>query len=182
MVGGAPDEDRTVPRAPAADLPAPSPEQPSAELQEPAEGAHADQTRHQVPRRSPAPTPDPDPEPTRPGVGESAIALEWVKCGAFDVNLRFFTGEVVAGGEDGFTIAILERYAAKFTPDAVGLDASQWWCIPRARYCYEEVAFEDWDGPRAAGDRFRAAPNEVFSSSWGIERAVQSVVDERCSS
>jgi len=116
-------------------------------------------------------------------VGERAIAVESIDCRlGGDADVLLMVGEVARTDAAETEIVASQRFAAKYSPAASGVDTTDWWCVPKKRYCYQEVPFTAWRGEHRAGDSLVVPTAETFHVDWGIERSLRSAAQAACRS
>ncbi|BEQ17068.1 peptidoglycan-binding domain-containing protein [Desulfoferula mesophila] len=121
------------------------------------------------PPAAPAPTPAkpkpappsaaPSPAPSRTALqpGDEVYVLERAKClpqgGAW---LLVYVGQVRSLEEGRVWVTLSERLSYRYNPGEKGVNAKDWFCVPRRRHCYSPVPFGDWGG------RYRPGQTAAF--------------------
>jgi len=85
--------------------------------------------------------------------GETVFALEKVECKSPDeAFVLFYKGRLQKLKNDKVQITATERYALWYDRNSEGVSKTDWWCIPRKRFCSSKVGFSDWDGKIKQGE------------------------------
>lgn len=116
-------------------------------------------------------------------VGQPAYAVEQVSCeGASGNWLLLFKGVVEELSDKEVVLTVAERISLRYWPDAEGVDRSDWFCVPRRRFCYSTVAFTDWRGTVMASDRLPVPRDLAFHENLGLVVGAQPILDRECDS
>lgn len=114
-------------------------------------------------------------------LGEGGFVLEELRCeGLAGAWLLLIEGDIVALDQDIVTVRAASRYALRFWPKEEGVDTTDWFCAPRRRFCYSEVAFTDWRGQLRPGQDFGGGTTSAFPTRIGIPLGVAPLIETRC--
>ncbi|GEM_PF-5705358 len=88
--------------------------------------------------------------------GDSVYAIDKIECqGAHEAFVLYYQGELQNILKDKVQIRITKRYAMWYDAHKTGISDTDWWCIPKKRFCYSTINFADWRGkfkPNDIGD------------------------------
>jgi hypothetical protein len=122
-------------------------------------------------------------QPLSAAVGDTALAIEGVRCHEPEEALVFVErGTVAAIGADGqVTLTLTDRFDAGFDRRRSGTSAAERWCIPRLRVCWEHAAFADWNGTdRRGGTRIFPARSVSRDGANVMPRLVEYAARTSC--
>jgi hypothetical protein len=95
--------------------------------------------------------------------GELVYALDRIECkGDHEAFVLFYQGQLEQIQKDKVQVRISKRYAMWYDFHKEGVSTTDWWCIPKKRFCYSTINFTDWRGklkPGSVGD---------FQEKWTI--------------
>jgi len=118
-----------------------------------------------------------------PMLGAKVLGVETYKCSIEDGDwVQFYVGSLQNDVKEKIALTVSERYALRRYRDEVGVDRTDWWCIPRRRYCYRQIKMTDYGATLSVGASFSAASDNVrtLPESGGIESAVEAFLKEHC--
>lgn len=108
--------------------------------------------------------PPPPPPVIELKVGDGAYGIESISCeGASGSWVLLYRGTVAQVNEDAVAISVNARFGLRYWPSAEGYDDSDWFCVPRRRFCYSQINFSDWHGKVTANERVSIPRDHVFS-------------------
>lgn len=178
MAGDAPD----AAQEPADAAPAPPPGDDATLTDGPADAPAQTDAAPAEPPPQVAMLPPPPPPSVTLAVGQGAYAIESISCeGASGSWVLLYRGTVAALGAESVDIDVESRIGLRYWPEAEGVNESDWFCVPRRRFCYAPVAFTDWKGKVKANDRISSSRSQVFDDALG-PRGVQQFIQSKCGS
>ncbi|MBX2856265.1 MAG: hypothetical protein KTR21_14835, partial [Rhodobacteraceae bacterium] len=156
---------------------------PERELERKAASQEADATAE--PSAQPAPAP-PDIRnfgySRRPAqFGSLAYVVESVECkAAGEVWLRFYQGMVTDLNGDVAQYQLGRRISLWYDPSAIGVNANDWFCVPKRRFCYGDVSFMQWEGKYEAGDRLEVNYPDLENSEDNLLDYAEALAKRHC--
>ncbi|RKZ77787.1 MAG: hypothetical protein DRR19_27420 [Candidatus Parabeggiatoa sp. nov. 1] len=95
--------------------------------------------------------------------GDTVFAIESIECKSqYEALVLFYQGELQQVQNGKVQVSPNERYAMWYDIRREGVSKTDWWCIPRKRFCYSSIAFSDWGGKLKAGEASQ------FKKTWTI--------------
>ena len=108
-------------------------------------------------------------------------AVENIRCeGAAGAWALVYEGKITGLSDTEISLRLSRRIGFRYHPDYEGVDDSDWWCIPKKRFCYSEVAFTDWGGSRLAESVVTFTREQVFPMNRGLERSLLEKISAKC--
>jgi len=90
--------------------------------------------------------------------GESVFAIEKIECKSpHEAFVLFYKGQLQQVQSDRAQIAADERYALWYDRRHQGVLETDFWCIPRKRFCSSPIQFSDWGGTYGEPSYFNKA-------------------------
>jgi len=127
-----------------------------------------------VPRRPP---------PVRLEVGSPAFAIESIQCeGTSGTWVLLVKGPIREIGGDAVTVSAESRFGLHYWPKEQGKDETDWFCVPRRRFCWSKVSFSDWGGKLKQDDLLSLSADRIFPERLGIPAGTQPIIERQCQS
>jgi peptidoglycan hydrolase-like protein with peptidoglycan-binding domain len=80
-------------------------------------------------------------------IHDSVYAIDKIECkGDHEAFILYYQGELENILENKVQIRITKRYALWYDSHKSGISDTDWWCIPKKRFCYSMINFTDWRG------------------------------------
>ncbi|MCK5717742.1 MAG: hypothetical protein KAH77_09670 [Thiomargarita sp.] len=96
-------------------------------------------------------------------IGDTVFALEKVDCKNADETFILFYKGRLQNIQNGKThIIATERYALWYDRNYKGIDNTDWWCIPKKRFCFSKISFLEWNG------KIKQDAIGEFKTAWTI--------------
>lgn len=128
----------------------------------------------------PAITP-PVPEQDELALAAPVYAVENIRCeGAAGAWALVYEGKLTDQSATAMSLQLNRRIGFRYHPDYEGVDNSDWWCIPKKRFCYSEVGFSDWGGSYQAESVVAFTREQVFPVSAGLELRLLEKISAKC--
>lgn len=117
-----------------------------------------------------------------PADRESRVyAIEEVRCEhAAGSWVLLYEGKMEAVRFNAVEVSLQRRIGLRFHPETWGVDSSDWWCIPKKRFCYKEVDFGAWSGTFHPGEIAVFRNSSVSALDAGLEMAAYRAIGAKC--
>ena len=113
--------------------------------------------------------------------GALAYLVESVQCkAAGEAWLRFYEGMVTDLGDEGAQYQLGRRISLWYDPSSAGVNAEDWFCVPKRKFCYNDVTFTQWDGKYEAGDRLDVDYADLENSEGNLLEYAASLAKWHC--
>lgn len=93
---------------------------------------------------------------------------------------RIIRQRVTQQNNTAISLRLSRRIGFRYHPDYEGVDNSDWWCIPKKRFCYSDVEFTDWGGSYRAESVVAFNREQVFPASAGLELSLLEKISAKC--
>ncbi|OAD24108.1 carboxyl-terminal protease [Candidatus Thiomargarita nelsonii] len=94
---------------------------------------------------------------------ESVFAIEKIDCKSpHEAFVLFYKGQLQQVQNDQAQITVTERYALWYDRRHEGVVETDFWCIPRKRFCSSPIQFSDWGGTLKHGEP------SYFKKTWTL--------------
>ncbi|HIE02171.1 MAG TPA: peptidoglycan-binding protein [Thiotrichaceae bacterium] len=114
--------------------------------------------------------------------GDSVYAIDKIECqGAHEAFILFYQGELEDILKDKVQIRINKRYAMWYDTHKTGISDTDWWCIPKKRFCYSTINFTDWRGKLKANDIGDFETTLTIQSDFDITSLIAKSSKQACS-
>jgi hypothetical protein len=138
-----------------------------------------------VPPPPPPSTPPPNPAlshlalPLHPG--DVGYAVETVRCeGPAGVWAMVYKGQVAQVDKDKVSLQVTQRYGFRYHPAAEGYNKTDWYCVPRRRYCFSRIGFMDWGGRYKEGELGTFDRDASFPAAKDLINGMKPILAQRC--
>ena len=79
--------------------------------------------------------------------GESVFVIDRMECKSKnEMFVLFYEGQLQKLQHSQVQVNVNKRYALWYDRRREGVSKTDWWCIPRKRFCYSSINFTDWRG------------------------------------
>lgn len=113
--------------------------------------------------------------------GESIFAIEKIECKSpHEAFVLYYKGELQQIQDDKVQVRANEHYALWYDRRRQGFSKTDWWCIPRKRFCSSNIAFSDWGGQIKAGEVSHFNKKWTIPSRFDIASLVASSTEQLC--
>ena len=120
-------------------------------------------------------------EPDALALATPVYAIESIRCeGAAGVWALVYEGKITQQSATAIRLRLGRRIGFRYHPDHEGVDNTDWWCIPKKRFCYSEVAFSDWGGTYRPEAVVAFARDQIFPVSTGLELKLLEKISAQC--
>lgn len=113
-------------------------------------------------------------------VGQPAYAVEEVNCERDGAWATVLEGMVESADAAVVRLTPERRFGFHYHNFAAGIDQTDWYCVPRRRYCFAEVKFTDWSGIHRAGQSGDFPRAATFNRNTRLVVGMAAIIRERC--
>jgi peptidoglycan hydrolase-like protein with peptidoglycan-binding domain len=114
--------------------------------------------------------------------GESVFVIEKIECKSENEALvLFYEGQLQELQDSQVEVNVKKRYAMWYDIRHEGVSKTDWWCIPKKRFCYSSVSFTDWDGKLKSGEVASFEKKLTMPSRFDIVSLVAQSSKRECS-
>jgi len=114
--------------------------------------------------------------------GESVFAIEKIECKSDNEALvLFYEGQLQELQKTQVRVNVNKRYAMWYDLRHYGVSKTDWWCIPKKRFCYSSIDFTDWGGKLKSGDVGSFEKKLTIPGSFDITALVAHASKRKCS-
>ncbi|MEN8217235.1 MAG: peptidoglycan-binding domain-containing protein [Pseudomonadota bacterium] len=114
--------------------------------------------------------------------GESVFVIEKIECKSENEALvLFYKGQLQERQDSQVEVNVNKRYAMWYDIRYEGVSKTDWWCIPKKRFCYSSVSFTDWDGKLKSGEVASFEKKLTMPSRFDIASLVAQSSKRECS-
>jgi carboxyl-terminal processing protease len=113
--------------------------------------------------------------------GETVFALEKIECKSpHEAFVLFYKGQLQQVQNEEAQIRVTERYALWYDHRHEGVFETDWWCIPRKRFCSSPIKFSDWGGKLKPDDVSHFKKTWTLPTRFDITSLVANSTKEAC--
>lgn len=106
-------------------------------------------------------------------INYTGYILEYFKCNLNHAEARFYRvtlqeeKKLMSDKPDNDMVEVVleNRFKVAYWPQKTGVDADDWWCLPRKKYCYSEFPFEQASGTHRQGDKTSIGTSSFINSN-----------------
>ena len=85
-------------------------------------------------------------------IDKEVYVIEKVKCEKYGQWIQLYKGMLRKIAGNKVTVQLTQRYGIKHHPTKQGVSSTDWFCIPKRKYCYSEIGFQAWQGQYKPND------------------------------
>ncbi len=109
--------------------------------------------------------------------GESVFVIEKIECKSDnEAFVLFYEGQL-----QNTQVQVTKRYAMWYDIRQDGVSKTDWWCIPKKRFCYSSIDFTDWGGKLKSGELAYFDKKLTMPSRFDITALVAHATKQKCS-
>ncbi|MDM8561596.1 hypothetical protein [Candidatus Parabeggiatoa sp. HSG14] len=113
--------------------------------------------------------------------GESVFAIEKIECKSqHEALVLFYKGKSQHVNNGIVPVVVTKRYALWYDRRHQGVSKTDWWCIPKKRFCYSSIPFSDWGGKLKSNDISYFKKKEVMPSRFDITALAAEISKKTC--
>lgn len=114
--------------------------------------------------------------------GESVFVIDRIECKSEnEAFILFYEGQLQELQDSQVEVNVKKRYAMWYDIRHEGVSKTDWWCIPKKRFCYSSVSFTDWDGKLKSGEVASFEKKLTMPSRFDIVSLVAQSSKRECS-
>ncbi len=113
-------------------------------------------------------------------VAKKVYAIETIKCEKYGQWVQFYKGTLKKNAGNIVEVKLLQRYGFKHHPTKQGVSSTDWFCIPKRKYCYSEIDFHAWQGKHQPNDIVKFPKADIFLANIGVISGIEDILQKQC--
>ncbi|MDM8567591.1 peptidoglycan-binding domain-containing protein [Candidatus Halobeggiatoa sp. HSG11] len=117
-------------------------------------------------------------KPSKFKIGAEIYAIEKIKCEKYGQWVQFYKGTLKQIVADTVILKLVQRYGFKHNPTKTGVSTTDWFCVPKQKYCYSEIDFHAWQGKYQPNDMVKFPITDAFITD--ITSEIEKRLQQKC--
>jgi hypothetical protein len=113
-------------------------------------------------------------------IGTEIYAIEKIKCEKYGQWVQLYKGTIKELYDSRAAIVLQKRYGFKHHPTKKGTSNTDWFCVPKQKYCYSEINFTAWQGKYQPNNIVEFPKADIFLIDIGIAAGTESILQKKC--
>ncbi len=111
---------------------------------------------------------------------EEVYIIEKIKCEKYGQWVQLYKGILKKIDGNIVKVQLKQRYGIKHNPTKQGISNTDWFCVPKRKYCYSEIDFQDWQGKHQFNEIVTFPKIDVFLAKIGIIPGIEEILQIKC--
>ncbi len=112
--------------------------------------------------------------------GEDVYIIESIDCVSSGGAALLLEAETQDTSGSSTNVRIARRFRLTWNSSEEGITRDNWWCVPRSRYCYSEIGFDEWQSAYEQGGFYEFDVSHLISAHLGIVAAIGTRIELQC--
>ncbi|MFK5969736.1 MAG: hypothetical protein QM487_06395 [Candidatus Marithrix sp.] len=113
-------------------------------------------------------------------ISEEIYAIEKIKCEKYGQWIQLYKGILKKITKDIVEVQLKQRYGIKHNPTKQGISNTDWFCVPKRKYCYSEINFQAWQGKYQPNKIITLPKTDIFLAKSGIIPIIEEILQIKC--